>query len=285
MSHINTLKLHQLRLGELAPAEEGRLRAHLNGCDTCTARMRTQQALRQEFLKAPFPDALQPRAQGWRRWLIWLPAASLIPAALAVLFLLRVPPASTPPGAIPTPPPRPDSLPAEVVAAAPVGPQEAPFAPASPTAAVPPAAPAAPLVAPEVEAPEGGDIIRRKGASARLEAWVQSGASARPLYTGESLAAGERVQLRFDARGRGFVTLAGRDNNGLVEVYGTVAAGEMGLRAAPFSLTLDGSPGEQTFFALTTDERPDPEAVLAALRRNPVRMEGAHVASVVVRKN
>ena len=88
MSHINTLKLHQLRLGELAPAEEGRLRAHLNGCDTCTARMRTQQALRQEFLKAPFPDALQPRAQGWRRWLIWLPAASLIPAALAVLFLL-----------------------------------------------------------------------------------------------------------------------------------------------------------------------------------------------------
>ena len=68
-------------------------------------------------------------------------------------------------------------------------------------------------------------------------------------------------------------------------MYGTVSAGESGLRAAPFSLTLDDSGGEQAFFAVYTDDRPAPEAVLAALRHNPVRMEGAQVASVVVRKN
>jgi hypothetical protein len=114
---------------------------------------------------------------------------------------------------------------------------------------------------------------------------VQAGASARPIYTGETLGSGERIQLRFDARGQAFVTLAGRDSNGLVEVYGTVAAGQSGLRAAPFALTLDGSAGEQVFFAVYTDERPSPEAVMTALRHNPVRMENAHVASVVVRKN
>ncbi len=283
MNHIHTLKLHQLRLGELAPAEEGRLRAHLGECADCSARLRHQQALRQEFLRAPVPEALQPAARQAAPWWRWLPVASLVPAALVAFIALRPPSNPGPAGSIPTPPPRPASLAAEPapVAASPAAPP-----PAAPTAA--PAFTARPRPLPEAASPlvaPDGDVIRAKGLTPRLEAWVQAGDSARPLYTGEALAGGERVQLRFDARGRGFVTLGGRDSNGLVEVYGTVAAGESGLRAAPFSLTLDGSHGEQTFFALSTDERPDPEAVLAALRRNPVRMEGAHVASVVVRKD
>lgn len=277
MTHIHTLKLHQLRLGELAPAEEGRLRAHLAECADCSARLRHQQALRQEFLRSLVPEALQSGARRAQPWWRWIPFASLVPAAFAVFFVLRASSEPGPPGSIPTPPPRPSSLPAEPAApAAPPSPAPAPVAEVAPVRSEPAAEP---------PAAADGDVIRKKGHASRLEAWVQSGGSARPLYTGETLAAGERVQLRFDARGRGFVTLGGRDSNGLVEVYGTVPAGESGLRAAPFSLTLDGSHGEQTFFAISTDERPDPEAILAALRRNPVRMEGAHVASVVVRKD
>jgi hypothetical protein len=81
------------------------------------------------------------------------------------------------------------------------------------------------------------------------------------------------------------VTLAGRDSNGLVEVYATIAAGSRGLQSAPFGLTLDDAAGEQTFFAVCSDTRPDPEEVTAALAKNPVRMEGAVVSSLVVRKD
>lgn len=37
--HISTLKLHQLRYGELSGAELEAVRTHLAGCDHCAARL------------------------------------------------------------------------------------------------------------------------------------------------------------------------------------------------------------------------------------------------------
>jgi hypothetical protein len=123
-----------------------------------------------------------------------------------------------------------------------------------------------------------------KGATPQLVAWVKTGESARPLYTDERVHEGTRVQLRYDAGRHRFVTLAGRDGRGLAEVYGTVPADGPGVRDAPFALTLDGTRGDQTFFAILTDTRPQPEEVMAALAESPVRMDHGEIASLVLRK-
>lgn len=347
MSHVNTLKLHQLRLGELSPAEERALHAHLAECALCAARLHHQQAERLAFSREPMPAALEPKPSWIERLRGWLfPGAVLVPATLAAFFVMQAgplpehgpvvnPPAAptspTEPGAapegavvaspeavpvgggavkappIPVPegvPATPDvasgsnpaaaSAPADGGAApegggiAPVGPG-APTAPESAPAAVPDGAAAASpgtTPAPEGSGDPGGDVTHSKGLQTRLEAWVQSGQSARPLYLGETVSAGTKVQLRYDPQGRRYVTLAGRDSDGVVEVYGTVPAGSgLGMVSAPFALTLDASRGEQTFFALCTDTRPTSGDVVAAVKHNPVRMDGAIVATVVVRKD
>jgi hypothetical protein len=81
-----------------------------------------------------------------------------------------------------------------------------------------------------------------------------------------------------------FVTIAGRDARGTVEVYGTLHATGPGLTTAPFALTLDDTKGEQAFFAILTDTRPAPDAVLRALKQSPIRMEDSEIASVVLPK-
>lgn len=286
MTHINTLLLHRLRLGELPAPEAERLAAHLAECALCAARAQTQLDTRRAFNIAPMPEALVPRPTLWERLRAWLPAAALVPAALAGTLVLTT--AAPPPLVFPEP----TTVPAAAVdgAPAPALPVSAPPGPAASTTPVAPTpsivrvAPEAPVAAPIETATEADDGLRSKGVTPRLEAWVQTGESARPLYLGERLGAGSRVQLRYDPRGRRFVTFAGRDHDGVIEVYGTVAASEVGLSAAPFALTLDGSGGEQAFFALCTNQRPDPDEVMRAVRQNPVRMEGALVASVVVRK-
>lgn len=126
--------------------------------------------------------------------------------------------------------------------------------------------------------------LRLKGDSEQLEVWVQTGATPRPLYQGESLGGGDKVQLRFHPGGHRFVTLAGRDSRGTVEVYGTLASKGAMLQPAPFALTLDDSKGEQIFYAILTNTKPDPAQVQSALGQNPVRMERASVTSVVIRK-
>ncbi len=298
MTHINTLLLHRLRLGELAEAEALPIQAHLAACALCAARAQSQVDTRRAFNLAPMPQALLPRRSLWERVRLWLPAAALVPAVVAGAFVLRTeaPPALVLAGwpaapveaAAEAPQAMPSAAPSDSRSdAASDSPSVASTLPAVATAARPATIPTAPIAATAAPAPltsEPDDGLRSKGVTPRLEAWVQTGDSARPLYTGEALGSGSRVQLRYDSRGRKYVTFAGRDTNGLVEVYGTVAAGEAGLSAAPFALTLDKSPGDQAFFALCTNQRPDPDEVMRAVGQNPVRMEGALVASVVVRK-
>lgn len=220
MSHPSTLRLHQLRLGELGPTDEDALRSHLAGCPACAARLDHQRELRAEFVRMPMPEALQPKPSLWERLGHWRMSFVALPvaAALAVAVL-----------------PLPD---------------------------------------------EG---TRSKGGDAALEAWVETGRSARPAYTNELVAPGSRVQLKFDARGHRYVTLAGRDGAGVVEVYSTLQA-QGGVEAAPFSLTLDDTPGDQIFFAVLTDARPDPERLVEGLAEDPVRVKGAEIAQVTLRK-
>jgi hypothetical protein len=221
MNHVSTLRLHQLRLGEIEGEDAGRIRAHLADCDACARRFDTQAQARADFVRAPVPAYVTPPVT-WATRLraLWKWPVLLVPV-LAALFLVVRPPE---------------------------------------------------------------DEVRTKGGVPVLEAWVESGESARPVYVGERVRPGTRVQLKFDAGRRRFVTLAGRDGEGTVEVYATVPAEGPGLKTAPFALTLDDSAGDQEFFAVLTDVKPDPDRVVEALSAEPVRMERSDIASVVLRK-
>lgn len=243
MTHISTLQLHRLRLGELLPSERAPLEAHLDTCAVCARRAGHQDATRAAFVATPVPPAIRALAEErpsfWER-LGWLRAALfLVPVAAAAALALRAPPAAEPT----------ERTKGDVH-------HEAPAL----------------------------DPERAKGLQPRLEVWVQAGDSARPLYTNEALGAGARVQLKYDPGARRFVTLAGRDAQGVVEVYGTFPARGPGVTPAPFALTLDETGGDQHFFAVLTDTRPDPQGILQALSRSPARMEHGEVTSLVIRK-
>jgi hypothetical protein len=94
MGHISTLKLHQLRYGELSHAEEVKLRSHLDTCQHCAARLAAQDNHRAAFELMPIPQALQAPAVPslWRRI---LQRPLLAPALLAALALLIAVPQSS----------------------------------------------------------------------------------------------------------------------------------------------------------------------------------------------
>ena len=277
-AHVSTLRLHQLRLGELDKSTEAQLRGHLSECALCRARAAHQVATRLAFEQTPVPSALNavlsPARSPWRviRTSRWAPVLAVLPLAAAALLVVQM-------GEIPRESPASESI---VVVSPPFASPSLPDTTSAPMAVVAPAAPKTMVVPPQPPATS----TRIKGVTLpKLEAWVQTGDSARPLYTGETLGQGSRVQLRYDAMGKRFVTLAGRDSNGVVEIYATLPTSAAGLTSAPFSLTLDDSKGEQVFFAIATDLRPDAAALQAALSVNPVRMDGAVVASLVLRKD
>jgi len=91
ISHLSTLKLHQLRSGELDADQARDARAHLDACATCAQRLRHQERVRAEFVLRPMPPAFaapsRPSASWWR-WAVPLLAAA------AALGLLVVPPSS-----------------------------------------------------------------------------------------------------------------------------------------------------------------------------------------------
>lgn len=214
MSHVSTLRLHRLRLGELSPTEEGEIRRHLADCPRCAARLDLQEQQRQAFVAAPIPEALRPQPAPWARWLRWAGLA-LLPVAAALFLVVRLPEISTAP--------EPPALRAETPG------------------------------------------LRTKGEAAHLEAWIDAPAGPVALRDGQPLSAGARVQLRFDPGPWRYVTLLGRDGQGVVEVYGTIPAKGAGLQDAPFALTLDDTPGVQQFYGLLSQIRPDPDDLTAAL--------------------
>ncbi len=249
MTHPSILTLHRLRLGELAPTDEGALRRHLADCPGCAARLDQQHDARAAFLREPSPP--------------WLAPAPSAPARLLERLLERLPawlrqrsPLTLLPGALLS-----GALPILAIAAL-----SGPLLPADQP--------------PDLPAPHA----RPKGIAPLLEAWIETGQSPRPLYEGEALRAGDRVQLRFDPGARRFVTLAGRDSDGTVEIYGVIPAKGPGVQSAPFALTLDGTRGPQTFFAVLTDTRPDSGAIQAQLSGEEPSLDQADILALTVEK-
>lgn len=108
--------------------------------------------------------------------------------------------------------------------------------------------------------------IGTKGALPDLEVWIAGESGPRPLGHGERVGAGDTVQLAFDPHDHRYVTLAGRDGTGTLEVYRTIStAGMTGLTTAPFSLVLDDAPGPQEFLVLGHDEPLTDREVIQAL--------------------
>ena len=108
--------------------------------------------------------------------------------------------------------------------------------------------------------------IRTKGAGVGLEAWLDTEPAARALSDGDEVEPGDTIQLRFRDREGGWVSFAGMDGRGDVEVYGSLPAeASPEWRNAPFALTLDDSPGPQRFYAVFTFDRPSDHAVERAL--------------------
>ena len=89
MNHVSTLDLHRLRYGELDKARASEVRAHVDGCATCTERLQAQHAMRAEFEVRPVPAALReaskrPRVPTW----VWALLPGLMVAALALVVVL-----------------------------------------------------------------------------------------------------------------------------------------------------------------------------------------------------
>jgi hypothetical protein len=89
MNHISTLDLHRLRYGELDQARAAEVRAHVDGCPTCTERLQAQHAMRAEFGVRPVPAALReasrrPRVPTW----IWALMPGLLVAGLAFVVVI-----------------------------------------------------------------------------------------------------------------------------------------------------------------------------------------------------
>lgn len=117
---------------------------------------------------------------------------------------------------------------------------------------------------------------RPKGAAVELEAWLDTPQGPKLLEEGDFVSPGDVVQLRFDAGPMPWVTFAGEDSTGAVEIYATLPSrGESsGIRRAPFGLTLDETPGAQRFYALFTQTRPTPEGVKRVIERQTPPPDG-----------
>ncbi len=106
---------------------------------------------------------------------------------------------------------------------------------------------------------------RAKGDLPELELWVGSERGPKALRAGQSLHEGDKVQLLFRPAGAPWVTLAGADGTGQIEVWGHAEALGDHLQPAPFALTLDDAPGPQIFYVIAADHALSEEEALSAI--------------------
>ncbi|MEO0600662.1 MAG: hypothetical protein AAF211_04445 [Myxococcota bacterium] len=138
------------------------------------------------------------------------------------------------------------------------------------------------LVALRAPDPEG---IRTRGVAPTMEVWVATEDGPRLLREDERLGEGDRVAIKYDAKGASHVGFAGRDSRGLVEVYGVYQVPGDGLVNAPFGLELDDAPGDQELFVVTGDAGLDVDRVKEAIRSDVHMANGdGSVECVVVAK-
>jgi len=131
----------------------------------------------------------------------------------------------------------------------------------------------------------GEDVVRIKGPARDFEAWLDTPQGPRPLGTDEILRAGDRIQVRFRRPTQPWVSLAGTDASGNIEVYGTWTADmhTPDWQLAPFALELDDSPGDQELVLLMTPKRLPEVAVRAAVRSGEAP-PGSDLRSLILEK-
>ncbi|MEN0064010.1 MAG: hypothetical protein AAGA48_17795 [Myxococcota bacterium] len=133
--------------------------------------------------------------------------------------------------------------------------------------------------------PPADDGIRMRGTAPSMEVWVATEAGPRQLREDDRLGAGDRVAIKYDALGASHVGFAGRDGNGLVEVYGVYEVPAEGLVNAPFGLELDSAPGAQELFVVTGDGQLDADRVKEAVVSDvSVHVDGVQVRRAVISK-
>ena len=81
---------------------------------------------------------------------------------------------------------------------------------------------------------------RTKGKHILLEAWLDTQDGPVLLDPDDPISPGDVLQLKFSTLDRPYVSFGGVDGAGLIEIYGTVEAGEdMQIHRAPFALQMD----------------------------------------------
>lgn len=125
---------------------------------------------------------------------------------------------------------------------------------------------------------------RTKGKHILLEAWLDTQDGPVLLDPDDPISPGDVLQLKFSTLDRPYVSFGGVDGAGLIEIYGTVEAGQdMQIHRAPFALQMDQTPGEQRFYALFTQNAPTESTVREAIRRE-VAPDGAVLRSIRFQK-
>ncbi len=121
-------------------------------------------------------------------------------------------------------------------------------------------------------APSISDGTQTKGAGDDLEVWIDTPTGPAQVKDGGRVHPGDRLQLRYRRPPSDWVTLAGTDAQGTIEIYGSWQASrdESGWQKAPFALGLDDTPGVQKFHAVYTDTQPQPQAVKQMLSHGAV---------------
>lgn len=120
-----------------------------------------------------------------------------------------------------------------------------------------------PAVRTATEAPL--EITRLKGGAEPLEVWKATEAGSRPVRDDERLRAGDRIQVVFHPEGAPWITLAGRNPSGQIEVWRTLQPDGDVAQPAPFALTLDETPGFQEVFVIGTPWPPTRGEVAGAI--------------------
>lgn len=132
-------------------------------------------------------------------------------------------------------------------------------------------------------APDDG--VRTKGDDAVFEVWVDTPAGPAAVADHQEFSAGDRIQARFRRPSAPWVTLAGVDARGGVEIYGTWAADmdSPDWQAAPFALELDDEPGDLSLWLVFTPTRPA-EAAVKGIAAGGAVPRGAEVRTLTLEK-
>lgn len=130
-----------------------------------------------------------------------------------------------------------------------------------------------------------GDGTRVKGTS-RLVAFRQAGEQAEQLAPDAVVRAGDIIQLRYNAGGRGYGVIASLDGAGVVTLHfplredappeATAVPPE--TATLPQAYALDDAPRFERFFFITANEPVDVQQTLAALRAFAQRADSATAA-------